>query len=108
MARDLAAAAFQALEDGNRRAIVEELRKGERSVVELTRTLGISQPAVSRHLRLLKEAGLVVDEPVGARNIYRLRDDGAEAMRTYIETVWGEAATRFRLAAANRPRQRRI
>jgi len=93
----LAGVALQALGDANRRAIVEELRGGERSVVELTRRLQISQPAVSRHLRLLKQAGLVEDEAAGARRMYRLRADGAQA-------VWGEAAARFRLAAANTPR----
>jgi DNA-binding transcriptional ArsR family regulator len=100
----LAGVAFQALGDANRRAIVEELRGGERSVVELTRRLQISQPAVSRHLRLLKEAGLVEGEADGARCMYRLRADGAQAVRAYIEGVWGEAAARFRLAAANASR----
>jgi len=104
MVEVLAGAAFQALGDANRRAIVEELRGGERSVVELTRRLQISQPAVSRHLRLLKQAGLVEDEAAGARRMYRLRADGAQAVRAYIEGVWGEAAARFRLAAANAPR----
>ena len=106
MVEVLAGAAFQALGDANRRAIVEELRGGERSVVELTRRLQISQPAVSRHLRLLKQAGLVEDEAAGARRMYRLRADGAQAVRAYIEGVWGEAAARFRLAAANAPRPR--
>ena len=100
----MAGAAFQALGDANRRAIVEELRDGERSVVELTRRLQISQPAVSRHLRLLKQAGLVEDEAAGARRMYRLRAEGAHAVRAYIEGVWGEAAARFRLAAANASR----
>ena len=104
MVEALAGAAFQALGDANRRAIVEELRDGERSVVELTRRLQISQPAVSRHLRLLKQAGLVEDEAAGARRMYRLRAEGAHAVRAYIEGVWGEAAARFRLAAANTPR----
>ena len=104
MVEALAGAAFQALGDANRRAIVEELRGGERSVVELTRRLQISQPAVSRHLRLLKQAGLVEDEAAGARRMYRLRAEGAQAVRAYIEGVWGEAAARFRLAAANAPR----
>ena len=104
MAQSLAGAALQALGDANRRAIVEELRDGERSVVELTRRLLISQPAVSRHLRLLKQAGLVEDEAAGARRMYRLRADGAQAVRAYIEGVWGEAAARFRVAAANAPR----
>ena len=101
----LAGAAFQALGDANRRAIVEELGGGERSVVELTRRLQISQPAVSRHLRLLRQAGLVEGEADGARCLYRLRAEGAEAVRAYIEGVWGEAAVRFRLAAANAPRR---
>ena len=101
MAKNLAGPAFQALGDANRRAIVEELGKGERSVVELTRRLRISQPAVSRHLRLLREAGLVDEEPMGTKRMYRLRDDGVEAARAYFEKVWGDAAARFRLAAAN-------
>ena len=63
--------------------------------------MSISQPAVSRHLRLLKSAGLVTDEPAGARHMYRLSDDGAEAVRAYMASVWGEAAARFRLAAEN-------
>ena len=61
----------------------------------------ISRPAVSRHLRLLKEAGLVDEEPEGTRRIYRLRAEGVEAMRAYLEQVWGETAARFRLAAEN-------
>src|SRR6516162_3946974 len=74
----LSDAAFQALGDPNRRAILEELGHGERSVAQLTRRVGISQPAVSRHLRLLKSAGLVDDYPDGAKNIYRLRREGAK------------------------------
>jgi DNA-binding transcriptional ArsR family regulator len=101
MAPRLSAAAFQALGDTNRRAILEELGHGERSVAQLTRRVGISQPAVSRHLRLLKSAGLVDDYPDGAKNIYGLRREGAEAVRKYVENLWGEAAFRFRLAADN-------
>ena len=63
--------------------------------------LPISRPAVSRHLRLLKEAGLVREEPVGTRRIYRLHDEGIEAVRAYLERVWGEAAARFTLVASN-------
>ena len=107
MAPRLSDAAFQALADTNRRAILEELGQGERSVAELTRRVGISQPAVSRHLRLLKSAGLVDDYPEGAKNIYRLRREGAEAVRKYIENLWGEAAVRFRLAADNTSRRGR-
>src|SRR5262249_25496589 len=104
MVEVLAGAAFQALGDANRRAIVEELRGGERSVVELTRRLQISQPAVSRHLRLLKQAGLVEDEAAGARRMYRLRADGALAVRAYIQGGWGEAAGRFGLGGRARAR----
>jgi len=99
-------AAFEALGDPNRRAILEELGRGERSVAQLTRRMGISQPAVSRHLRLLKGAGLVDDYPDGAKNIYRLRSEGAEAVRRYVEALWGEAGVRFRLAADNTSRRR--
>src|SRR5262249_39884399 len=92
MVEVLAGAAFQALGDANRRAIVEELRGGERSVVELTRRLQISQPAVSRHLRLLKQAGLVEDEAAGARRMYRLRAEGAPAGGAHIQGGGGGAA----------------
>lgn len=92
---------FDALGDPNRRAIVEQLRAGPRSVKELADALPISRPAVSRHLRLLKEAGLVTDRAEGTRRLYRLHDAGIEAVRDYLEQVWGDAATRFTLAAEN-------
>ena len=94
---------FDALGDGNRRAIVELLRVGDKSVRQLADELPISRPAVSRHLRLLKEAGLVTDRAEGTRRLYRLHDEGIEAVRQYLEHVWGEAAARFRLVAQNRP-----
>lgn len=96
---------FDALGDPNRRAIVEQLRDGPRSVAEITAHMQISQPAVSRHLRLLKSARLVVDEPDGARRLYSLSEDGAEAIRAYMEEVWGDALRRFQLAATNPPRR---
>jgi DNA-binding transcriptional ArsR family regulator len=92
---------FDALGDPNRRAIVELLRSGERSVKEIADTLPISRPAVSRHLRLLKDAGLVIEEPAGTRRIYRLHDEGVAAVHAYLSQVWGDAATRFRLLAEN-------
>ena len=93
--------AFEALGDANRRAIVELLHAGDRSVRELADALPISRPAVSRHLRLLKLAGLVVDRAEGNRRLYRLHDEGIDAVREYLEGIWGEAAARFRLAAEN-------
>ena len=92
---------FEALGDPNRRAIVELLGSGDRSVQELADALPISRPAVSRHLRLLKAAGLVEEEPRGTRRVYRLHDQGVEAVRAYLERVWGEAAARYRLLADN-------
>ena len=108
-ARSLGGDPFEALGDPNRRAIVELLgeagREG-RSVGELASQLPISRPAVSRHLRLLKAAGLVIEEPRGTRRLYRLHDEGLEAVRAYLDRVWGEAAARFRLVAENTPRRR--
>jgi DNA-binding transcriptional ArsR family regulator len=92
---------FDALGDPNRRAIVELLGDGELSVQELADLLPISRPAVSRHLRVLKRAGLVVERPLGTRRIYQLHDEGVEAVRAYMERVWGEASARFRLVASN-------
>ena len=92
---------FDALGDPNRRAIVSLLGDGDRSVRELADALPISRPAVSRHLRLLKEACLVRDRTEGTRHLYRLHDEGFEEVRSYLDRVWAEAATRFRLAAEN-------
>jgi DNA-binding transcriptional ArsR family regulator len=92
---------FDALGDPNRRAIVELLGAGDRSVRELADALPISRPAVSRHLRLLKEAGLVADRAQGTRRVYRLEGEGVAAARAYLERVWGEAVARYRIAAEN-------
>lgn len=94
---------FDALGDPHRRAIVELLRGGDQSVQQLADALPISRPAVSRHLRLLKQAGLVSERAEGARRLYRLHHEGIDAVRAYLEQVWGEAAARFRLAAENLP-----
>ena len=95
----LAGDPFDALGDPHRRAIVEMLGAGERSVREIAETLPISRPAVSRHLKLLKDAGLVVEEPRGTQRIYRLHDQGVAAVRTYLEQVWGDAAARLQMFA---------
>jgi DNA-binding transcriptional ArsR family regulator len=98
---------FEALGDAHRRTILELLRDGDRSVRELADELPISRPAVSRHLRVLKEAGLVRDRAEGTRRLYRLEDRGAEAVASYLREVWGEAIARYRLVAENtRPRER--
>lgn len=92
---------FEALGDSNRRAIVELLSDRPRSVQEIADELPISRPAVSRHLRLLKEAGLVSQEPSGAKNVYQLDELGVQALQAYLERVWGNVAARFRLVAEN-------
>ena len=82
------------------------LSGGERSVGQLALSMPISRPAVSRHLRVLREAGLVKERAVGTRRLYALDDLGADAVREYLETVWGEAAARFRIVAENmKPRR---
>ncbi|HEX7172208.1 MAG TPA: metalloregulator ArsR/SmtB family transcription factor [Candidatus Limnocylindria bacterium] len=92
---------FEALGDPRRRAILTLLGDGPRAVGQLADALPISRPAVSFHLRLLREAGMVEEERRGTRRIYRLREQGIEAVARYLETVWGEAAGRFRLLAEN-------
>jgi DNA-binding transcriptional ArsR family regulator len=96
-----AADPFNALGDPHRRQIVELLGTGERSVREIADALPISRPAVSRHLRLLKDAGLVTEEPRGTQRIYRLHDEGVAAVQGYLRQVWGDAAARLRLFAEN-------
>jgi DNA-binding transcriptional ArsR family regulator len=80
---------------------VELLGSGARSVRELADELPISRPAVSRHLKLLKDAGLVTDRAEGTRRLYRLHGEGIEAVQAYLQQVWGEAAGRFKLLADN-------
>jgi len=96
---------FSALGDENRRAILRLLADGERSVGQLAASMPISRPAVSRHLRLLREAGLVKERAVGTRRLYELDDLGAEAVRAYLASVWGEAMARYRLVAENTRRR---
>ena len=96
-----AADPFAALGDEHRRAIVESLAGGGRSVSEIAGELPISRPAVSRHLKLLKDAGLVTDQAEGTRRVYSLDDRGVEAIQTYMIEMWGDAVARFRIAAEN-------
>jgi DNA-binding transcriptional ArsR family regulator len=92
---------FEALGDANRREILRLLSDGGKPVQEIADAMAISRPAVSRHLRLLKDAGLVAERPAGTRRIYQLEGRGIDAIREYLERVWGEAAGRFRLFAEN-------
>jgi DNA-binding transcriptional ArsR family regulator len=92
---------FEALGDPNRREILRLLSGGDKPVHEIAAALPISRPAVSRHLRLLKDAGMVSEQANGTRRIYHLQEEGMRAVQAYLEGVWGEAAARFRLLAEN-------
>lgn len=100
---------FEALGDPNRREILRLLSAGDKPVSAIAAAMPISRPAVSRHLRLLKDAGMVAEEAQGTRRVYHLREEGLAAVQAYLEGVWGEAAARFRLVAENTTptRQRR-
>ena len=102
-----AADPFTALGDAHRRRILTLLGDQDLSVAEIASALPISRPAVSRHLRLLKDAGLVAEAPQGTRRIYRLQAEGVEAVRAYLAQVWGESAARFQLRAENTSEERR-
>lgn len=92
---------FEALGNPQRRAIVELLAARPRSVGELSAELPVSRPAVSRHLRVLSGAGLVREERVGTRHVFRLDEAGARQALDYLGSLWTEAAARFRLFAEN-------
>jgi len=89
---------MDALGDGTRREIFERLALRPQTVGELARDLPVSRPAVSQHLKVLKDAGLVIDRPDGTRRLYQLNPTGIEAMRAYFDTFWNQALTAFKLA----------
>ena len=87
------------LGDPTRRAIFELLARRPSSVGELARQLPVSRPAVSQHLRMLKDGGLVVSRAEGTRRVYQLNPDGVSALRAYLDRVWDEALTAFQKVA---------
>jgi DNA-binding transcriptional ArsR family regulator len=90
-----AAAALDALGDPTRRVVLELLRDGERSVREITDHTSVSQPAVSQHLRVLRDAGLVDVRPAGTRRLYRIRPDGFADVRAWVDGFWDDALAAF-------------
>jgi DNA-binding transcriptional ArsR family regulator len=90
------------LGDGTRRQVVELLRQGPLAVGELAARLPVSRPAVSQHLRVLRQAGLVVERKEGTRRVYSVDPQGAEALRSYVERVWGDTLERFKQIADRR------
>jgi DNA-binding transcriptional ArsR family regulator len=89
---------FTALGDPTRRAIFERLADGPCAVGELARELPVSRPAVSQHLKVLKEAGLAIDRPAGNRRIYQLDPDGVGALRAYLDQFWNRSLAAFKAA----------
>jgi DNA-binding transcriptional ArsR family regulator len=88
-----------ALGDPTRRAIFESLALAPKSVGEIAAELPVSRPAVSQHLRVLKDAGLVSDRPDGTRRIYQLRRQGVQAIHGYLDEMWGQAMAAFQAEA---------
>jgi DNA-binding transcriptional ArsR family regulator len=87
-----------ALGDPTRRAVFERLGDGPASVGTIAGELPVSRPAVSQHLKVLKQAGLVTDRQVGNRRIYRLDPDGLRALRAYVDRFWTQALDAFKAA----------
>ena len=94
--------AISALGDPTRREIFERLRSGPLSVGEIAAELPVSRPAVSQHLRVLKEAGLVAERRDGTRRLYRLDPDGLASVRAYFDEFWDAALAGFKAAAERR------
>jgi DNA-binding transcriptional ArsR family regulator len=97
--QEATARVLDALGDPTRRAVLELLRDGPRPVGEIARHLPVSRPAVSQHLRVLKEAGLVRDRQDGTRRLYRIDAEGLSALRAYLESYWDAALVAFKEAA---------
>ncbi|MDX1410468.1 MAG: metalloregulator ArsR/SmtB family transcription factor [Saprospiraceae bacterium] len=90
---------LQALADPTRRAVFEQLREGPRPVGELASTMPVSRPAVSQHLKVLKEAGLVRERKSGTRRIYSVEVKGLVELRRYLDTFWSDVLDAFRTHA---------
>ena len=97
--------ALQALGDPSRRQIFERLTRNPLPVGQLARELPISRPAVSQHLKVLKEAGLVFDRQAGTRRVYQVDPKAVEALREYFDSFWGQALASFGAAAQDQPRK---
>ena len=91
--------AMDALGDPTRRAILERLRRGPRAVGELAARLPVSRPAVSQHLRVLEQAGLVRVRREGTRHLYSLNPRGLDELRAYFDRFWDDALAAFKAAA---------
>ena len=93
------ASVLAAMSDPTRRAVLEMLREGPRSVAEIARRLPVSRPAVSQHLKVLKQADLVFERRDGTRRLYGVDAAGLETLRAYLESFWADALSEFKSAA---------
>jgi len=97
-------AGLDALGDSTRMAIFQMLAGGPIAVNELARTLPVSRPAVSQHLRVLKEAGLVTDSRAGTRRLYQLNPEGIARLRAHFDTMWTQAMSAFQTSVEQIPK----
>ena len=99
---------LESLADPTRREILHLVRKKPSSVRELADQLPVSRPAVSQHLRILKDAGIVTSRPVGARRVYTVTADGFEVLRQWLDVMWRDALDSFATFSDNRPDDQEI
>jgi DNA-binding transcriptional ArsR family regulator len=95
-----------ALADPTRLAVFERLAKSPAAVHEIASEFPVSRPAISQHLRVLKDARLVLDEAVGNQRIYRVDPNGIEEIRSYFDRFWGDALSSFKVFIENHPSQK--
>ena len=96
---NLAAVALSALADPTRRSVFERLRRGPAAVADIASDMPVSRPAVSQHLKVLKEAGLVADVQQGTRRVYRIDPRGLGALRQWLDGFWGDQLSAFKAFA---------
>jgi DNA-binding transcriptional ArsR family regulator len=100
--------AFDALGDPTRRSIFEKLRRRPMAVVDVAKGLSVSRPAVSQHLKVLREAKLISLHPHGTKNIYQINEEGVVAMRNYLDQFWDEALEAFKKIAEQTAQSQKI
>jgi DNA-binding transcriptional ArsR family regulator len=99
--------AFSALGDKTRKAVFERLRRGPQTVGALAAGLPVSRPAISQHLKILKEAGLVALQADGTRRLYRIDGSGLSGLRDYLQAVWSEAVAAHEAEISRQLEERR-
>jgi len=100
-------ASLFALADPTRRAIFEQLRRGPKTVGEIAEAFPVSRAAVSQHLKVLREAGLVSETPDGTKRIYRVEAEGLEALRSYLEGFWGDVMGAYAAEGSKKTKKKR-